>query len=208
MTTFSPLFSRTDSVPNASLKGFDDNQDVFLYHAPHSVNGEVALYFPLESYYPDFEMGQPVDSDKRFEVVTNYYKTVEQFKELGFEIDENSQVAKEYNEIRDQQKIFNYFETTRALLARLLEGVDAQDVFDDMAPSQDNEEDWADYKAAYFDATGLALIADQIDMPRMANDNKYFMSFRRTATSEQLRTLDLVEHPEYFDAAGNYRDVA
>lgn len=208
MSTFSTAFPRTDNIPTVHLKGVDEQQDVFLYDAPQSVNGEVALYFTLESYYPDFEMGQPVNSEKRFAAVTAYYKTVEQFKEVGMELGEDSSIVKEYNEIRSQQQVFNYFETTRSLLGRLLEGVDAQDVFDDMAPSQDNEEEWADFKAAYFDATGLALIADQIDMPRMSVNNKYFTSFRRSASPEQIRTIDLVEHPEYFDAAGNYRDVA
>lgn len=209
MSTFSTPFARTDTVPEVFLKGVDEQQDVFIYNAPSSVNGEVALYFPLEAYYPDFELAQPVNQDLMFEAVMAYQKIRQNLREMGLgDIDPNSKEAIAYDEVVAQNRFSNYFNTTRALLARLLNNVPPEDVFDDEAPSQDNEEEWADYKAAYFDATGLALIADQIDMPRMAVRSNVFRAFRRSASPEQIRTMDLIEEPSLFDGAGNYRDVA
>ena len=199
---------RTDIVaPQAVKLGFDPKQNVFLYENQASGTGETSLFFDLETYYPDSPNGQAVPDDRLQSAVHAYYTLKNELESQGLSMDPNGDVAKEYSDVEKQQNFYGYLHTARKVFSRLLDGVDADQVFEEFSPTNDLEDDWDLYKAAYFDGTGLYMLRDFIDMPRMCANSGIFAKFRSMATPDVIKTIDLLEQPELFDEHGNYADI-
>ena len=203
MTT-SAVAHRTDTVPAAHLRGFDNEQNVFLYDQAATPTREAALFFPLDHYYPDFEDAQEVPLHEVVEASRAYdaYRQA-----MGEQADDPTHpVVVAFDSMNRRVRTHYYFNIVRSLLDQLMDGLAADFVFENNAPELLEGEVWADYKAAFFDATGLLAMASQIDMPRMAAAGG-FQAFRRQATAEQLQSIDRFAHPERFDEQGTFNDA-
>ena len=202
------LQHRTDTAPKALQPlGFNENQDVFLYENTESSTGETALFFTIETYYPDYEGGQMVQDEILYPAIQNYYTYKQKMADQGLEVDPNEDVVIEYERVVKQDNFYGYLHTARMVFSRLLDGVKADDVFEEFQPTTDDVEDWDLFKAAYFDGTGLYMLRNFIDMPRMCANSGIFSKFRSKATPEQIKTIDLLEQPKLFDEHGNYANI-
>lgn len=190
---------RTDAVPATHLRGFDPDQNVFLYDQAVTPTQEAALFFPLDSYYPDAPEAQDVPLARLNSVFAAYDTYVDSLGEA--DEDRSHPAVVEYEQVVKQLRANHYFSTARSLLDQLLDGQAPDFVFANNAPEVDDADRFADYKAAFFDATGLVAIAHQLDMPRMAAAGG-FHAFKHDASPAQFQTMDRFSSPERFDSLG------
>lgn len=198
--------NRNDQIPTVHFEGFDAAQNVFLYGNAKTSNKQSALFFPLEEYYPDSESGREIPYDRIVRTFQDYDVYLANLPD-GETPDEASAASTAYRELNKEIRTSYYFDTVRTLLSDLLDGTYPDAVFDTHSPDPSDEENWADYKSAYFDATGLLGIAEQIDMPRMAA-NGGFLKFKAEATTDQQLTMDRFAAPDRFDDQGRYIEAA
>lgn len=194
--------NRKDPIPQINLEGFDDEQGVFLYGKAKTSNGQAALFFPIDEYYPDSDSSKDVPHSRILKSFREYDAYLDNLAD-GEGISETAPAVVGYKKVSQDIRASYYFSVVRALLSDIMDGGSPDDVFEIHAPDPADADDWADYKSAYFDATGLVALADQIDMPRMAS-NGGFGVFRASATVEQQATMDRFANPENFDSQGNY----
>lgn len=198
------MINRTDNTPTPKLRGFDEKQNVFLYDGAKSPNQEAALFFPVDCYYPDSEEGKAMPYAQIVQTFQDYDVYLATLGD-GEVPDNDAPAVKAYAEMNKRVRSTYYFETVRFLLGDLLNGVAPDQVFENRTPDPSDAENWADYKSAFFDATGLLCLVDQIDMPRMAAGGG-FEKFKRDATPQQLLSIERFANPDRFDAQGNYID--
>lgn len=156
---------RTDSVPTPAFRGFDPQQNVFLYDHAATPNREAALFFPLETYYPDDAdtAEVPLAVVKEAFLARDAYLAGLQ----GEPADTQHPAMVAFADVSSRIRQHDYFRVTRHLFSEMLDGLSPDEAFDRNAPDPTNEDAWADFKSAYFDATGLLALVDHIDMPRM-----------------------------------------
>lgn len=162
--------------PNLEISGFDSNEEVFLYN---NERGQVSLFFPLECYYPDFDGVRNVPTDELMGMYDAFDNaSPEQFDDI----------KKMLNNLEAEVKNYAYFSIVRTLLSELLDGSDPAFVYESFVP----EHNLDTYKAAFFDASGLVDLADDLDLVRMAQEGGFF-AFREQATEEQLIELQRLQ---------------
>ena len=193
---------RTDPVPAVNLRGFDKAQNVFLYDAANAPSREAALFFPLECYYPDDAASKEASLDEILAAHQAYDAYVASLDE-GHGADIEHPAMKAYAELAKQMRTTRYFGLVRSLFDQLLDGRSPDAVFESNTPDLNDEDEWADYKSAYFDATGLLTMLAQVDMPRMAAAGG-FSKFAQGASEDQRLTMERFAHPERFDAQGAF----
>lgn len=195
------LAQRADAAPSTHLVGFDKEQNVFVYGQAQTPTGQARLFFPLETYYPDATVEDELPTERLAQVVSDYETYLLSLTD-GQDPNPEHPAMVAYQEATKSVRTGYYFSTVRLMLDRLIAGLAPDEVLRTLAPASTTDALlWADHEAAFFDATGLLAILDQVDLPRMGADS-VFNAWRKTATPAQIQTAERLLHPELFDLDG------